>query len=334
MTRPRRLALLAAAALLLAALFAAGLWRAFERKDRATPEQIRTQIAALEKEREQLRGRLDALIEREQRLEGMPETPLRVAVPTALVRELTEKLAGGFVDQVTLELKNIRVRKSGTVKKIVTIGAYDLDVNIDEVSGQLKTAKPDVRFGGNRVSLAMPVTVASGSGRATIRFKWDGRNVAGATCGDMDVEQVVTGSVKPSRYLVQGSLLLTATAEQIVAAPRFPPIRVKLQIEPSAASWAAVQKILESRKTGACGFALDRVDVLKLVRGIVEKGFDVRLPTEKIKPMAVPVGIEPTMNVRGSKVALDIDIGGLAITEHALWLGARVAVHTADAQRR
>ena len=63
--------------------------------------------------------------------------------------------------------------------------------------------------------------------------------------------------------------------------------------------------------------------MLKLVRGLVEKGFDVRLPTEKIKPMAVPVGIEPTMNVRGSKVALDIDIGGLAITEHALWLGAR-----------
>ena len=193
------------------------------RKDRATPEQIRTQIAALEKEREQLRGRLDALIEREQRLEGMPETPLRVGVPTALVRELIEKLAGGFVDQVTLELKNIRVRKSGTVKKIVTIGAYDLDVNIDEGErAGSRPAKPDVRFGGNRVSLAMPVTVASGGGRATIRFKWDGKNVAGAACGDMDVEQVVTGSVKPSRYLVQGALLLTATAEQIVAAPTLP----------------------------------------------------------------------------------------------------------------
>ena len=87
-----------------------------------------------------------------------------------------------------------------------------------------------------------------------------------------------------------------------------------------------MQEILDSKRSGACGFALDRIDVLKIVRGIVSKGFDVRLPTEKIKPMAVPVGIEPTMNVRGKTIALDIRIGGLAITEHALWLGANVAV--------
>lgn len=324
----RLLLAIGAGVLLLAAAAALLVPRFFGRKDRATPEQIQLEIAALEKERDLLRARVDRLIVREPRLEGMPKTPLRVAVPTSLARELIEKVTTGFVDQVTLVLTNLKVRKSGTVKKVVTLGAYELAVDIDRVSGQLKTATPELRFGGNKVTLALPVSVASGGGRATIRFKWDGKSVAGATCGDLEVEQVVTGKVKPNRYPVQGTLLLTATAEQILASPKFPQIKIKLEIEPSAESWAAVQKILDSKRTGACGFALDRIDVLKIVRGIVEKGFDVRLPTEKIKPMAVPVGIEPTMNVRGRSVALDIRLGGLAITEHTLWLGANVAVRS------
>ena len=262
---------------------------------------------------------------RDIRLKGMPETPVRIGVPTALARELIEKVTAGFVDQVTLQLSNLKVRKSGTVKKVVTIGKYDLDVNIDRVSGQLRTEKPDVRFGGNAVTVGLPVMVASGGGQATIRFKWDGKNVSGAACGDLAVEQVVSGSVKPNRYPVSGTLRLEATAEQILASPRFPPLKVKLEIEPSRESWAAVQAILDS-KTGVCGFAVDKIDVLGLVRDIVGKGFTVRLPTEKIKPMAIPVGIEPSMNVKGRSVALDIRVGGLAITEHVIWLGARVAV--------
>ncbi|MGE5126198.1 MAG: hypothetical protein ACM3PV_07905 [Betaproteobacteria bacterium] len=307
---------------LAAALALAGCRRA----DRATPEQIRAEISVLEKERDELRERLNGLVERDARLQGMPATPLRIAVPTTLARELIEKVMAGFVDQVTLELGDIKVSKSGTVKRIVTLGRYDLNVNIDKVSARLKTARPDLRFGGNQVTLAMPVTLASGAGQATIRFKWDGQNLADAACGDLDVEQVVTGSVKPHRYPVQGTLVLSATAEQILVTPRFPRILVKLEIEPSAESWAAVQRILDARKTGVCGFVLDRIDVLSIVRGIVDKGFEVRLPTEKIRPMAIPVGVEPTMSVHGTPVALEIRVGGLAITPQALWLGADVSV--------
>ena len=255
----------------------------------------------------------------------MPQTPVRVGVPTSLTRELVEKVTAGFVDQVTLELKNLRVRKSGTVKKVVTLGEYALDVHIEKVAGRLKTGKPDVRFGGNKISIALPITVASGGGKATIRFKWDGKNVSGAVCGDMDIEQTVTGKVKPDSYPVSGALMLTAGAEQILAAPKFPPIKVNLKIDPSPESWAAVQKIIDD-KEGACGFVLDKVDVLKIVRGLIDRGFNVRLPTEKIKPMAVPVGIEPEMNVHGQTVALGIKVAGLAITEDMIWLGAELKV--------
>jgi hypothetical protein len=312
-----------AAGLALAPVLAATL--VCGREDRATAEQLRSEIAALEKEREDLRGRLNDLIVSDPRLEGMPQTPVRVGVPTALTRDLIQRVVAGFVDQVTLELKNIKVRKSGTVRKVVTIGQYELYVVINRVAGRLKTGKPDVTFGGNKVSVALPVTVASGYGNATIRFKWDGKNVSDAICGDMEVTREVEGSVRPDTYPVAGGLVLTATAKEILAAPRFPVLKVNLKVIPSEESWAAMQKILDE-KEGVCGFVVDKVDVLGLVRKIIDKGFNVRLPTEKIRPMAVPVGIEPTMEVRGQTVALGIKVGQLAITEHAIWLGAEVSV--------
>jgi hypothetical protein len=295
------------------------------RSGRATSEQLRSEIAALEREREMLRGRFDDLIGNDPRVLGMPTAPVRVGVPTTLARHLIQKIVSGFVDQVTLELRDVKVRKRGTVRKIVTIGRYDLRVVIDRVTGRLQTGDPDVTFGGNQVSLALPVTVASGTGTATIDFKWDGRNVSGAVCGDMHITRKVEGNVRPRRYAVAGSLLLRATDKEILAEPRFPTVRVNLEVEPSTRSWAAVQKVLDE-KEGVCGFVVDKVDILGLVRRIVDKGFDVRLPTEKIRPMAVPVGIEPTLQVRGQPVALGIKLGELAITEHVIWLGAHVSV--------
>jgi hypothetical protein len=315
-------------ALALAALAATGC-----RKDRQTPKQLQAEIAALEKERDALRARVMALMEKDPRVEGMPKTPVRVSVPTVLMRELIEKVTAGFVDQVTLELKNLKAKKSGTVKKVVSIGQYDLQVSIDKVSGRLKTGKPDVRFGGNKVTLALPVTVASGSGHATIHFKWDGKNVSGAVCGDMEVTQEVSGKVKPASYPMSGTLVLEATAQFIMARPQFPELKVRLKVDPSAESWAAVDKIL-AEKTGVCGYVVEKVDVRGILERIVEKGFNVKLPVHKIKPLAVPVGIEPTMTVRGQPVALAIKVGGLTITEHSFWLGAHVSIDAEGLARR
>jgi len=307
------------------ALAAATLTLACGRGDRTTPAELRAQIDALENEREALRGKLDVLMQGDPLLEGMPTRPVRVGVPTALARELITKVVTGFVDHVTLELKNLTVKKSGTVKKVVSIGQYELQVRIHRVSGKLKTGTPELTFGGNQVKLALPVTVASGSGRATIHFKWDGKNVSGAVCGDMEVTQEVSGGVKPANYPVSGGIVLTATSREILASPKFPLIKVNLKVQPSAESWAAVQKILDE-KTGMCGYVVEKVNVLKIVQGLIDRGFNVRLPTEKIKPMAIPVGIEPTMQVRGQPVELAIKVGELAVTEKMIWLGADVQV--------
>ncbi len=295
------------------------------RDPRASPDQLQAEVAALEAERDRLRERLQEAMGRDPRLQGMPASALRIGVPTSLARLLVEKLASGFVDQVTLELHDLAVRKTGTVKKVVTLGAYALDVRIHEVRGRLETGRPEVRFGGDQVELSLPVTIASGSGRATVTFDWDGRSVGGAVCGDLHVVQEVTGGVKPASYRVRGRLKLGAGADRILATPSFPPLTVKLEVVPSEASWAAVRKLLDDQR-GACGFALDRVDVLALVRGIVERGFPVRLPTERIRPVGLPVGVEPRLTVRGQPVALSVKVGALAVTEQVIWLGADVAL--------
>jgi hypothetical protein len=318
MRAPSAVAALAASSVLLASL-------ACGREDRQSPDQIRAEIQALEKERDSLRERVNALIVKDPRVQTMPDTPVRVGVPTSLARDLIQRVVAGFVDQVTLELKNLKVKKSGTVKKVVTLGQYDLNVLIKRVTGKLKTGKPEVTFGGDKVTLALPVTVVSGTGQATIQFKWDGRGAAGATCGDLEVTQEVSGGVRPDTYPVAGGLVLTATAQEILAHPRFPMIKINLKVLPSEESWTAVDRIL-GEKEGLCGYVVEKVNVRGIVQKLVDKGFNVRLPTEKIKPMAVPVGIEPTMMVRGEPVALSIKLGELAITEDVIWLGARVSV--------
>lgn len=303
-----------------------------DRPDRETPAIIQQQIVALDTERAALRSKLDALVTDDPRMIGMPDTPVRVAVPTTLVRTLVERVLEGAARRVTLELRDIRVRRTGTVRRAVTLGDYDLDINVTRVTGTLRAGQPAMTFGSNRIGLALPVTVASGQGRAAVRFVWDGRKLAGAVCGDMTVTETVTGDVVPRTYRLRGALEVSATDRQIIVQPRLPRLALHIDVAPSAAAWASMQKILDAKR-GLCGFIIDRVDIMGAVKKIIEKGFDVRLPTEKVSAVALPVGIEPTMVVAGEPVALGIRVGGLSITEHALWLGAHVAVAIGDEAR-
>ncbi len=333
MTRARILAATAVVmALALATVAGIAIYRrtlGLDRRDRETPEMIRQQIVALDTERTALRARLEDLVTRDPRLDGMPDTPVRVAVPTTLARDLVQRVIAGVADQVTLELRNIRVRRTGTVRRVVTLGTYDLKVSVDRVLARLRAGTPRLTFGSNRVAVALPLTLASGTGRATVDFTWDGRTIGGAVCGDMHITQPVTGTVVPRTYPLSGALDLTATDASILVRPRLPRLRVHVDVTPSPESLAAAQKILDDKR-GLCGFVLDRVDIMGAVNRLVARGFDVRVPTEKVTAMALPVGVEPTLLVRGEPVALGIRVGDLAITEHAIWLGAHVTVAIGD----
>jgi len=324
MTRGR-IALLAAAVLLLAAAIFAWMTLSRARDARRSTAELQASIVELITERDRLRAQVIAAVSADPQLTGMPERQLGIGVPTTLAQLLVSTFVTGVADQVTLELDNLRIRKRGSVRRVVTMGDWDLQVRIIRVTAQLAAGTPDLRFGGNKVRLALPVRVASGSGSAAVDYRWDGRNLGSAVCGDMRLQEVVTGTVVPATYQLSGTLLLSSTEDAIIVTPRLPSLRVKIRVQPTQASWDLVQKVLDDKR-GVCGFVLDRVNIRESLEELFSRGFDVRLPIEKVKPLALPVGLARTMDVRGMPVTVDVTDGGLTISDQMIWLGANATL--------
>lgn len=289
------------------------------------PGAAETRIRALQAERDVLRARMEALAAKDARAAGIPAGDVVVGVPPVFIRSVAERVLAGAVDRVTLTLRGLSVHKSDVVKKLVTLGTFEVDVAIDEVRGTLEPGVPKLSFGGDRITAVVPVRIASGTGEARVHLKWDGRNLAGVVCGDLDVTLPVTGTVVPETYTVSGSVVLSVEGKELVATPRFPPLSVKLRVKPSAASWAAVQSILDAKR-GVCGFVLDRVNVKGRIEELVGHGFDVTLPTERLKPMRLPAGIEESVTLGGRRVSLQVRPGGLTLRPEMLWFGAGIQV--------
>jgi hypothetical protein len=324
MTRGRVM-LFAAGVLVLAAVVAGWMTLSRAREGRRNTAQLQTRMVELTTERDRLRAQIIAAVGNDPLLAGMPDRQLRIGVPTTLARLLVSTFVTGVADQVTLELDNLQIRKQGSVRRLVTLGEYDLHVRITGVTAQLAAGAPDLQFGGNQVRLSLPVRVASGAGSAAVDFQWDGRKLGSAVCGDMQMREVVTGTVVPATYRLSGTLLLSTTEDAIMVTPRLPSLRVRIRVRPSEASWALVQKVLDD-KGGVCGFVLDRVNIRESLEGLFARGFDVRLPIERVKPLALPVGIARTMEVRGTPVTMDVTDGGLTITGQMIWLGANATL--------
>jgi hypothetical protein len=296
---------------------------------RASPRQVQAwnvEIQRLQAEQDSLRARAAELVATDPRILALPKGGVVVSVPTVFLKSVIWRVFDDVAGNVTLNLSGIKVHVAKKIKKVVTIGEFTLDVEIHEVVGKLKPGQPDIRFGGNRVSLSLPVTLSEGHGTALIHFVWDGKNVAGLTCGDMDVTEEVAGTVIPDQYVVSGSISLAIREDQIVCTPEFPETKVRIHMKPSEASWDSINAILAS-KHGVCGWVLDKVNVPKLLEGIVqEKGVNVPLPVNKIKPFVLPAGVRDTVTVAGKVLTFETRTNTLRINPDAIWYSADVAV--------
>jgi len=284
------------------------------------------EITRLSADADALQGRLRALVDADPRRAGIPDGDVVIAVPTAFLDAIVQRVFADVASRVDLTLSGIKTHKTKTLKKGIPIGDVTADLYVDQVNGRLGPGTPKVVFGGNEVTLSLPVDVISGSGDASVHVFWKGRNVAGVVCGDLDVRENVSGSVMRATYPLQGTLVFSAQGAEILATPRFPETKIRLRIEPSAATWAKIDAILAS-KTGLCGWVLEQVDVKKLLaKEFREKGFGVKLPLDKIKPFRFPAGLSESVVVRDKRLALDVRTETLRIDDTAVWLGARVAV--------
>ncbi len=288
---------------------------------------LQADVVTLTAERDRLRAEVVSGVTLDYRLTGGPDKPLRIGIPTDLARTLVSTLVAGVTEHVSLTLANIRVRKVGQIRRVVTLGNFDLTTTVKQVNAKLAAGAPDLQFGGNQMQMVMPVRVESGTGSAEIDFRWFARGISGAVCGDMSLLEVVTGTVTPSAYRLSGTLQLSTGDEAIVVTPRMPALRIRVRVVPSKASWDLVQKALDS-KTGLCGFVIDRANIREGLEGMLARGFSVRLPTEKLRPVAVPIGFAQTVMVRDTPVQIGVKADGLLITSDMIWLGADVTLAT------
>ena len=307
--------------LLVAVLLAGGCAR--------TPSQEERQgwvreIQRLETEQDSLEARAAVLIAADPRIQALPTGDVVVAVPTSFIRNVIDRLFQDVVNRVTLRLSGIKAHVSKKVKKVVTVGEFTVDVDIKQVVGKIRPKTPKVGFGGDSISLSLPIRIKEGRGDATIHFVWNGKNVAGLACGDLDITQDVSGDVIPADYLVTGRIDLSIRGRRVVAALRFPETRLRVRVRPSKESWAAVNAILEEKR-GVCGWVLDKVDVPSLLENLTEtKGFNVKLPVDKLKPVILPAGIRDSVQVGTRSLAIDAKTNSIRIDQDAIWYAADV----------
>jgi hypothetical protein len=287
------------------------------------------EIDALAARADALQAQLRARVDADPRRAGLPAGDVVIAVPTAFLDAIVQRVFSDVARRVDLTLTGIKTHKEKTLRKgRLPIGDVTADLFLEKVNGRLAPGTPKVAFGGDEVTLSLPVDVVEGSGDASLHVVWKGRNVAGAVCGDLDVRERVSGSVVRATYPLTGTLRFSAQGPDIVATPRFPETRLQLRVTPSAASWARIDAILAS-KTGLCKWVLEQIDVKALLaRQLQEKGFGVKLPLHKIKPFRFPAGLSDSVVLRDRTLALDVRTETLRIDDTAVWLGARVGVRS------
>jgi hypothetical protein len=307
--------------LVTAALLAAGCARTPSRAER---QGWQLEIRRLQAEQDSLQARAAVLIAADPRIQGLPKGDVVIAVPTSFLRQVIDRLFRDVVSRITLRLSGIKAHVAKKVKKVVTVGEFTVDVDITEVVGRIGPKPPRIVFGGDSISLRLPIAITKGRGEATVHFIWDGKNVAGLACGDLDITQKVTGDVIPADYLVTGAIVLGVQGRRAVAALRFPETRIRVRVKPSKESWDAINAILDEKR-GVCGWVLDKVNVPALLENLTEtKGFNVKLPIDKLKPVVLPAGIRDSVQVGERSLAIDAKTKSIRIDPDAIWYSAAV----------
>ncbi len=307
----------------LVALAALYFWRS---------RQSSEEIARLEAIRDGLRVKVAAIVRADPNLKAAPPGNVLIGMPLRVATRLVQQVTEGFFDEVELVLRDIKLHKAGSVEVkagFMTIrpGDYRLDLTIDEAHALLKPSRPKVDFKGNWFGVSLPVRVARGEGRTTLRFEWDSKRTASLFCDDFVLEKSLTGSVRPRTYDVVGGFELSVREGRLVAAPKFPDpgLVVQVSVEPSEATWAFVDQVVKDRPA-ACAKALKMMDLRKLLGGLLDKGFPVKVPGKIFRSIDLPAGFERSVVIEGRSYALSLKPTGLKLLPGVLWYGADVAI--------
>lgn len=289
---------------------------------------------ALERERRavhRLAQQLEARLREQARLRDGAGESVLVGIPAGVAERLAGEALGGLGSGIRVELRDLRFRKADELRARLlagrrTIGRFVLSLHVLEVHALLRPAPPRLSFEADRVRLALPVVVADGAGRARLRFKWDGRGMAGAVCGDLEVTRELAASVPRRTHTLEGSIRLALDGDGtgLVARPELGDVELRLPIEPSAEAWRFVDEVIAGR--GAlCRAALGRVDVPAKLRALLARGIRVKIPRRVLeRELRVPVAVAREVSVPGGSLRLLVRPNDLVLAPDRLWYGANV----------
>ncbi len=289
-------------------------------------------LATLTRERDDLQRRWrDVIIAGGERsLAEAPPGDLMIGVPTSFLRSIVEQVVTGVFGQTTLTLENITARKAGEVKARLliarrTMGAYVLEVNVHRVQATLEAGAPALVFERDAVALTLPVRLARGEGAAEVRFQWKSRGIADVVCDDFDVTRTITAGVVPEDYALAGRFAIAAAGETIILRPEFPDLAARIAVRPSADAWKTIDAVIRDRPRG-CEMALDAMDVESRLEEILGRGFQVRVPQNIFKPIALPAGVSRSFRVQDVEIALRVKPTSVLVASDRIWYGADVSV--------
>ena len=327
----RALRWLAWSAVVLASVTLVFLIRFQPRSQREDPATVRREIAQLVRERDSLRTVVYDVVKGSDLLDGRPEGDVIIGLPTQFVDTIVRSVVSGWFHDVDLRLPRMRLHKDGEVKARLGIfgrrrvGTYSLDLVLDRVRGRLQPGVPELTFGGDIIRVAVPVRVANGTGTARITAGWDSKGITSPVCGDMTVTRDVTGQVRARTYLARGRLVLSAVDGAVLADPDFPDLAIRLFVDPSPRSVAALDSVLGARG-GLCGYAVDKSRASERIQALVARGFNVKIPQRFFRPVHLPIAVQTTVPVADRSVALKVLPSGLTVTPSTVWIAARVQV--------
>jgi hypothetical protein len=297
------------------------------------------ELKGLREERDALRDRFRELTARDGSLDfqKVPAGNVVIGVPTSLTESLVSQVLTGLMREVRLTLKHIKARHEDEVKANFlfgnrTIGRFILDVDLSEIQAVLKPGAPQLRLGGDKIRVKLPVTVAQGTGTGTVRFQWSGQGLAGVVCGDLDVTRTLKSNVVPTTINLEGAFMLAVEGDALTAKPKFGDVTIDLQLDPTEATWQIVDDTLakvRDDKSGICGSAIQKVDIPQRIRAVVARGLRIRLPPRLFRPIRLLASVQQSVEIQGKTVSLSATPTGLTVTPRMIWYGADLGAQSA-----
>jgi hypothetical protein len=288
---------------------------------------------ALERQRREVRElsqRLERRLRERALLRDSPHASVLLGVPAEAAERLAAQAVAGLLPGITASLHDLRFRKADEVQARLllgrrAVGRFALRVYVRELAARLRPGRPRLRFGEDRIGVTLPIAV-EGEGWALVRFSWDGRGIAGAVCGDLDVRHEMSARVAVRSYAIEGSLRLEVEGRELVARPEFQNLELAVPIEPSQETWRFVDRLIAGR-SALCRAALGKADVEARLKGLLARGIHVTLPGRLLeRPLRLPLAVERSLSLPGRELLVDAEPGEVVLSPGRLWYGVAVSL--------